>query len=61
MIAKEKKILESLLTLLQNNGIDKVYHAIVLGTPDKRHDTIRARLLRIEDAKDEAKVRVDTL
>jgi 23S rRNA-/tRNA-specific pseudouridylate synthase len=30
MIAKEKKMLESLLDLLQHDGIEKVYHAIVV-------------------------------
>ena len=59
MIAKEKQTLEKLLDLLQHEGIEKVYHAIVVGTPLKPRDTIRARLLRIEDAQDEAKVRVD--
>lgn len=41
--------------------MEKMYHAIVVGTPLKRQDTIRARLLRIENAKNEAKVRVDEL
>jgi RluA family pseudouridine synthase len=39
--------------------MEKVYHTIVVGIPTKRQDTIRARLLRIENAKNEAKVRVD--
>jgi 23S rRNA pseudouridine955/2504/2580 synthase len=59
MIAKDKKTLEALLVLLQSGHIEKVYHTIVLGTPDKPRDTIDARLLRIEDAHGEAKVRVD--
>lgn len=59
MIAKTKKMLESLLDLLQTGKIEKVYHAIVLGTPPKPRDTIRAKLKRIEQAKNEAKVQVD--
>ena len=59
MIAKEKKVLDALLALLQSGKIEKIYHAVVRGTPEKPRDTIRAKLLRIEDARDEAKVRVD--
>ena len=59
MIAKDKQTLEKLLDLLQHEGIQKIYHTIVVGTPLKPRDTIRARLLRVEDAQDEAKVRVD--
>lgn len=39
--------------------MNKIYHTIVLGIPNKTQDTIRAKLLRIENAKNEAKVRVD--
>lgn len=59
LIAKEKQALESLLESLQSHRIEKIYHALVFGVPEKLQDTIRARLLRIEDARDEAKVRVD--
>ena len=59
LIAKDKSALETLLTELQAHDMEKVYHLIVLGFPTKRQDTIRARLLRIENAKNEAKVRVD--
>lgn len=61
LIAKDKAVLETLLTELQSHNIEKVYHTIILGIPPKRQDTIRARLLRITDARDEAKVRVDEL
>lgn len=61
MIAKDKKTLESLLILLQSGKIEKIYHAIVIGTPLKSRDTIREKLLRIENAKNEAKVRTDPL
>ncbi len=59
LIAKDKSVLETLLTELQAHDMEKVYHTIVLGIPTKRQDTIRARLLRIDNAKNEAKVRVD--
>lgn len=39
--------------------MEKIYHTIVVGIPSKKQDTIRAKLLRIENAKNEAKVRVD--
>jgi 23S rRNA pseudouridine955/2504/2580 synthase len=61
MIAKDKKTLEALLALLQSGHIQKIYHAIVIGKPPKSRDTIREKLLRIEDARDEAKVRIDPL
>lgn len=61
MIAKEKKILESLLFLLQNGKIEKIYHALVVGTPEKPRDTIRAKLLRKEDVQDESKVVISDL
>lgn len=59
LIAKDKSVLETLLTDLQSHKIEKIYHTIVVGIPIKKQDTIRARLLRIENAKNEAKVRVD--
>lgn len=59
LIAKTKKTLEILLDLLQTHKIDKIYHTLVWGIPKKSRDTINAKLLRIEDAKDEAKVCVD--
>ena len=59
LIAKEKKTLEALLSQLQSHEIEKIYHALVFGTPKTPSWTIREKLLRIEDAKNEAKVRVD--
>jgi 23S rRNA pseudouridine1911/1915/1917 synthase len=59
MIAKEKKTLEALLALLQSGRIEKIYHAVIVGIPEKSRDTIDAKLLRVEEAKDEAKVRLD--
>jgi RluA family pseudouridine synthase len=59
LIAKDKWVLEMLLAELQAHDMEKVYHTIVAWVLIKRQDTIRARLLRIPDAKNEAKVRVD--
>ncbi len=59
VIVKNKSALEFLLSELQWGRIEKVYHTIVIGTPTKPRDTISARLLRVENAKDEAKVRID--
>ncbi|MDD2693749.1 MAG: RluA family pseudouridine synthase [Candidatus Gracilibacteria bacterium] len=56
LIAKEKKTLEILLSLLQTGKIEKIYHAIVIGKPPKPRNTITAKLERRENAKDEAKV-----
>ncbi len=59
LIAKDKSVLESLLFDLQSHAIEKIYHTLVRWIPISQKDTIRARLLRIPDAKNEAKVRVD--
>ena len=59
LIAKEKNVLESLLLDLQSHKIEKIYHTLVFGIPQKPQDTVRAKLLRVENARDEAKVRVD--
>jgi 23S rRNA pseudouridine955/2504/2580 synthase len=59
IIAKEKKALEKLLFELQNWRIEKKYHTIVIWTPKEKNGVIDQKLLRIENAKDEAKVRID--
>ena len=59
LIAKDKWALETLLSELQAHDMEKIYHTIVAWIPTKRQDTIKARLLRIPDAKNEAKVQVD--
>lgn len=59
IIAKDKSTLESLLSLLQWGKIEKIYHTIVIGIPPKPRDTIRAKLRRIDNAQNEAKVQVD--
>ena len=56
LIAKEKRTLDALLSLLQNGKIEKTYHAVVVGKPIKARDTLSANLERIENAKNEAKV-----
>lgn len=61
MIAKNKETLLRLLSLIQTGRIEKVYHALVLGTPPKPRDTIRVKLTRIENANHEAKVQIDPL
>lgn len=59
LIAKEKSTLEELLRSLQSHEIDKIYHAVVSGSPKPEKGTFRDKLLRVENAKNEAKVRVD--
>ena len=59
IIAKEKKALEKLLFELQNSRIEKKYHCVVLGIPKEKNGVIDKKLLRVENAKDEAKVRID--
>lgn len=59
LIAKDKQVLESLLSDFQAHKIEKIYHAIVLDIPIKNEGTIQNRLLRIDNAKNEAKVRID--
>lgn len=59
LVAKDKETLAYLLFELQSHSIEKIYHAIVLGKPSEKSWTIRAKLLRIENAQNEAKVRVD--
>ena len=59
IIAKTKRSLDSMLSQLQSGGFKKIYHTIVLGRPSHQSWTIKKPLLRIEDAHNEAKVRVD--
>ncbi|MBP9779323.1 RluA family pseudouridine synthase [Candidatus Gracilibacteria bacterium] len=59
LIAKEKSTLESLLVSLQSHSIEKIYHTVIRGKPREIKGTFRERLLRVENARDEAKVRVD--
>lgn len=56
LIAKEKKMLDGLLELLQSGKIEKIYHAVVIGKPPKPRGTIALALERVENARDEAKV-----
>lgn len=44
---------------MQNDKFDKTYAAVVIGTPNPPSGTVRKKLLRVENAKNEAKVRVD--
>lgn len=58
MIALNKNALENLLFQLQNHKIKKIYHAIVMDTMPGAI-TATERLLRRDNARDEAKVIVD--
>jgi RluA family pseudouridine synthase len=60
LIAKDKKALDILLWDLQSHMIEKIYHTLVAGIPEIPRDTIRYKLLRIENAQNESKVRVDS-
>lgn len=56
IIALKKNILEDLLRQLQNHKIQKIYHTIIIGKINPRRATITHKLLRNENAKNEAKV-----
>jgi len=58
LIAKTKPALDSMLSALQNNRIEKKYIAICVGIFEKKRDTVKAKLERIENAKNENKVKV---
>ena len=58
LIAKNKPTLDALLTLLQSQQIEKIYHTITIENPQtKPRDTIRSKLERY-DAGGGSKVRV---
>lgn len=59
LIAKNKRSLDRLLDALQNDKMDKTYAMIATKTPRPESGTVRKKLLRVEGAKNEAKVRVD--
>ncbi len=60
MIAKKKDILTKLVRDIKDHKkIKKTYYAIVLWKLSRKKWTIKKKLLRIEDAKNENKVRVD--
>jgi len=59
LIAKDKKALDILLRDLQSHTIEKIYHTLVAWIPEIPRDTIRYKLLRIENAQNESKIRVD--
>jgi 23S rRNA pseudouridine1911/1915/1917 synthase len=58
MIAKDKQSLESLLEELQWHKIEKIYHAIIIWIPKEKEWTIKAKIERIENARNEAKVQI---
>lgn len=59
LVALEKSTLTNLLSQLQNHTIQKIYHTIVVGVPQSKQWKITDKILRIENARNEAKVRVD--
>lgn len=59
LIAKTKRALDGMLSLLQSGKIEKTYLAIVLGSPFEKTGTIRKKLLRSENSKKSEKVFVD--
>ena len=59
LIAKNKRSLDRLLDALQNDKMDKTYAMIATRPPRPESGTVRKKLLRVENAKNEAKVRVD--
>lgn len=58
LIAKNRPALNVLLDELQSNRFKKTYLTVTSGIPEKKRDTIKVPLLRIENAKNEAKVQV---
>lgn len=59
LVAKKKDILTKLVAdLKEHDKIKKTYYAIVLWKLDKKKWTINKNLLRIEDAKNENKVKI---
>jgi 23S rRNA-/tRNA-specific pseudouridylate synthase len=58
LIAKTKPALDFMLSALQNNRIEKKYIAVCSGILTKKRDTIKAKLERLENAKNENKVQV---
>lgn len=59
IIAKTRHALNSVLEDLQSEKIKKIYLACAAGIPKESSGTIKAPLLRVENAKNENKVRVD--
>lgn len=59
VIAKTKPALDRLLDALQNDKFDKTYAAVTSDSPNPPEGTVKKRLLRVENAKNEAKVRID--
>ncbi len=59
IIAKTKKSLDSMLSQLQNNKIEKIYLAITTSSPKPDNWKIDKKILRIENAKNTNKVILD--
>lgn len=59
MIAKTKQALDFMLKELQNDKIEKYYLAVCVWKFSQKEWTIKEKLLRIKDAKNENKIKVD--
>lgn len=59
LIALEKSTLVNLLDQLQNHKIEKIYHTIWCGKLPHTRGKLTDKILRIENAKNEAKVKID--
>lgn len=59
IIAKSRHVLNAILEELQSDKITKIYLACTAGIPLEKSGRTNAPLLRIEDAKNENKVRID--
>ncbi len=60
IIAKSRHALNAVLEDLQSDKIKKIYLTCAAGIPVESKGTINAPLLRIENAKNENKVRIDS-
>ena len=59
MIAKTRATLDTLSRDMREHDMEKIYVAVCVGTPKSPEGSIRAPLLRLEDAERENKVRID--
>lgn len=58
VIWKQKHVLEWLVSDFKNHKVTKIYHTLVMWKMSSKEGTIKKKLLRIENAKNENKVQV---
>lgn len=58
VIWKQKHVLEWLVSDFKNHKITKIYHTLVIWKMSSKEGTIKKKLLRIENAKNENKIQV---